>query len=72
LVVWLQTDQFCRVYPYAVGVVGGHPAVVDLDITPPYPTQLLKSLKKRIDPPLPFWIALNERHQHPNPPHAVC
>ena len=53
-------------------VIAARPAVLNLDILPDGPAQLLQPLKKRRIAPLRDGIVCCERHEHADPPHALA
>jgi hypothetical protein len=65
----LEGGKFGRIAACDLVIAAG-PAVLDLDILPDSPAQLLQPLKKRRIAPLRDGIVCCERHEHADAPHA--
>ncbi|MGB8111907.1 MAG: hypothetical protein WCF41_21920, partial [Pseudolabrys sp.] len=52
--------------------VGGLPSVLNLQIAPVGPAQLLQFLKERRDACLPFRIVFGKRHEHADTPSPLA
>ena len=66
-----QRDQFRRA-PAQKFVVVRTDAVLDLDVAPHDPSQLLQTLTKSCHASLPFRIVRGPRGEHPDAPHALA